>query len=103
MSKIFLALLIAFEMAADVTAKEFSLNGKIYLALVSIFLFVVANSCWLISLRHKSEMAVGANIFSVTTGVLALLIGVFLYGEVVSVKQYIGMALGAISLILLLA
>lgn len=99
---IFLALLIFFELLADIAAKEYSLSGKLSMALLAIFFYIAANTSWIVSLRSKSALAIGANIFSVTTGITALIIGVFIYGEIVSTKQYIGIALGTISLFLLI-
>ena len=98
---IFLCGLVLFESLADVFAKEFSLHNKLWMAVVSIALYVVANSSWLMSLRDQSTLTVSANIFSVSSGILALLIGVFLYGEALSIRQGAGVALGILSLILL--
>ena len=101
-SAIFLFLLIAFETVADVFSKEYSLKGRLYLGVVALLFFLIANTCWLVSLRYKSQLAVGANIFCVAQGLAALAIGVWWYGETISSQQYVGVVLGIAALGLLI-
>jgi len=101
LAAVYLFLLIFLETIADIFAKEYSLKGNLIRAGVSLSFYLVANACWLVSLRYKSNLAVGANIFCVAQGVAALMIGVWMYGEVLSIQQYVGVAIGIIALILL--
>lgn len=95
-----LALLIFFELCADVVAKEFQQRHFIWLACSAIFLYVAANSFWLLSLRQGASLSIGATIFSVASAVLAVLIGVGVYKETVQLHQWIGIGLGTVSLML---
>lgn len=101
MSVPFLLGLIVFEIVADVFAKEYSLKPAPLRGVLALSFYVAANTSWLLSLRIKSALAQGANIFSVSTGIIAAVIGVWFYGEALEPRQYAGIALGAVSLALL--
>jgi multidrug transporter EmrE-like cation transporter len=90
----FLLLLVAFELLADILAKQFAVSGKYIFAGLSILGFVAANTAWLISLRTGAELSKGAMLFSVLSAIGAVLIGILLYHEKVGPYQYIGLALG---------
>lgn len=90
----YLLLLVAFELVADILAKQFSLNGKLVFAVLSILGFVIANIAWLVSLRTGAELSKGAVLFSVLSGIGAVLIGIFIYHEKASPYQLVGLALG---------
>ncbi len=90
----FLLLLVAFELLADILAKQFALSGKLVFAVLSIVGFIAANTAWLISLRTGAELSRGAILFSVLSGIGAVILGVFVYREKVSPYQVIGLLLG---------
>ncbi|HET7638968.1 MAG TPA: SMR family transporter [Ktedonobacteraceae bacterium] len=94
----FLLLLVAFELVADILAKQFSLNGKLIFAVLSILGFVAANLAWLVSLRTGAELSKGAVLFSVLSGIGAVLIGVLIYHEKANPYQLIGLALGVVAI-----
>jgi multidrug transporter EmrE-like cation transporter len=90
----FLLLLVAFELLADILAKQFSLNGRILFAILALLGFLAANTAWLISLRTGAELGKGAVLFSVLSGIGAVMIGVLVYHEKTTPWQIIGLALG---------
>ncbi len=90
----YLLLLVIFELLADVLAKQFAVSGKYVFALLSIVGFVAANTAWLISLRTGAQLSKGAVLFSVLSGIGAVLIGVFAYHEKTTPYQIIGLVLG---------
>ncbi len=96
-----LTLLIVFELVADILAKEWSLHGTVIRWIGAIMAYVVANIFWLFALRNGSGLARGAVIFSVSTAVVAVILGIFLYKENINKIQIIGIILGTISLILI--
>jgi len=100
--QIFLFGLIIFEIIADIFVKYYSLSNKWYLAAMGLLCYVIANMSWIYSMKLNSSLAVGANIFAISTGIIALIIGVVFFQEMVTTKQLIGMFLGAVSLILIL-
>ncbi len=93
-----LSLLIVFEIIADILAKQYSLNHKMLFAILALLGYVTANTFWLFALRNGSGLARGAVIFSVATGIIAVVIGVGLYHETVSRQQIIGLVLGILSI-----
>lgn len=93
--------LIAFELIADVFAKEYSLKGGPLLWCLSILGFVIANSFWLYSLKNGAGLARVATIFAVSTALLAIIIGIYFYDEKLSSFQSAGIIVGIISLVLI--
>ena len=96
-----LALLIVFEILADIFAKEYSLKGHWYLWLSAIGVYVIANIFWLSSIRNGSGLARGSVIFGVASTVIAFAIGIYFYKEDTTRIQLAGMILGIISLALI--
>ncbi|GHO54782.1 EamA family transporter [Ktedonobacter robiniae] len=94
----FLLLLVAFELIADILAKQFALSGKYAFAVLSIIGFIAANTAWLISLRTGAELGKGAVLFSVLSAIGALIVAYVLYNEKVNIYQVIGLILGVISI-----
>lgn len=90
----YLLLLVAFELVADILAKQFAVSGKYIFGILSILGFIAANTAWLISLRTGAELSKGAVLFSVLSGIGAVLIGVLVYHEKTTPYQYIGLILG---------
>ena len=95
-----LALLIIFELLADICAKEYQGTLRWYMAAGAILLYVTANSFWLLSLRQGATLSIGATIFSVASAALAVFVGVGIYKEAVHLHQWIGIGLGLVSLAL---
>ena len=96
-----ISLLIIFEVIADIFAKEYSLRSHWYLWAGAILAYIVANIFWLWGIKSGSGLARGAIIFSVASAILAVIIGLYFYGEHTNKIQMAGMILGAISLILI--
>jgi multidrug transporter EmrE-like cation transporter len=96
-----LILLVVFEAGADIVAKYFAITNKMYVAVGALLLYVLANIFWLIALKGGVELATGAVIFSISSEILAIFIGLLIYHEQISVLQGIGIILGIISLVLL--
>jgi drug/metabolite transporter (DMT)-like permease len=96
-----LLLLIIFEAVADVFAKEWSLKKMIWFAIISLALYLVANSFWLFSLKNGAGLGRGAIIFSVASAIIAVILGMVLYKEPINRIQIIGFLLGVVSLVLI--
>ena len=94
-----LSISVFFEMVADILAKNWSLRGGWYLASFSLLGYMLANVFWLFALKNGSGLTKGAIIFSISSAVVATILGVFFYKEDLSTIQMIGVFLGLISLI----
>lgn len=97
----FLLLLVAFELIADVLAKQFAISGKAAFAVLALSGFVAANAAWLASLRTGAELGRGAILFSVLSAIGAVGIGLVFYHEKTSPLQLLGLALGIVAVALL--
>jgi|SRR3989338_7404240 len=94
-----LAILIFFELVADIFAKNWSLKGGFWLAASALVAYLLANTFWLFALKNGSGLGRGAIIFSVVSALIAILLGLFLYDEKVTTPQVIGIILGLLSLV----
>jgi len=97
-----LMILVAFEGLADIFAKEWSLRAAGWKAAAALACYLAANTFWLFALRSGAGLARGELIFSVSCTGLALGLGVLLYRETLSQAQWVGTALGLISIYLLI-
>lgn len=97
-----LALLIVFEIIADILSKEWSLNTqRSILWFLAIGAFIIANIFWLNALKNGAGLARGAILFTIVTTIIAAIIGLYVYKESVTHMQLLGIFLGFVSLILL--
>ena len=96
-----LIFLILFEIVADIFAKEYSLRDNWYFGGGALLAYVLANMFWLWAIKSGSGLARGATIFGVASAIIAVLIGLYFYGEEANKFQLAGMALGVLALILI--
>lgn len=96
-----LSILVLFEAIADIFSKNWSLKGGWVLAAGALVSYAIANTFWLFALKNGSGLGKGAVIFSISSAVLAIALGFFLYKEPVSRLQFIGLILGIVSLVLI--
>jgi len=98
-----LALLIFFELVADIFAKEWSLKQHlVWLAVFALAAYLIANTFWLFALKNGSGLAKGAMIFAIASAGIAVTLGYFVYKEPLSTTQIVGLGFGLVSLVLLL-
>jgi uncharacterized membrane protein len=100
---IYLLGLIILESFADIFAKKYGMEQRSLWFICAIGSYVAANTSWLIYMSKLNNLTIGANIFSVASGLLAAFIGIGFYGEIVDTKHIIGIVLGMVSLWLLLS
>jgi multidrug transporter EmrE-like cation transporter len=99
---LFIGLLVLFELVADVFAKEWSLGRPWWFAAAALFFFLVCNSFWLLALKSGAGLARGVVLFAVGTTLTASTLGILWYREHLSPTQLVGIALGLISVGLLI-
>ncbi|MCX6752810.1 MAG: EamA family transporter [Candidatus Nomurabacteria bacterium] len=97
-----ISLLIVFEVIADIFAKQWSLGSNKYFWIFALTAYLIGNVFWLFALKNGSGLSRGAVIFSLSTEILAICIGLFFYHESVNKIQILGMFLGLVSLFLIL-
>src|SRR5579859_3902361 len=97
----FILVLVAFELIADIFAKQFGMTGKVVFGVLAILGFVLANLAWLFSLRNGAELGKGSILFSALSGIGAVALGLLVYHEKVNRYQLIGLVLGIAAIIFL--
>ena len=95
-----LAFLIVFEILADVFAQEYALKPHAARWSLAIAAYIIANSFWLEAMKRGVGLGKGAILFNVSTGIIAVLIGMF-YKEQITLQHWIGIGLGLVSTYLL--
>lgn len=96
-----LSILIIFEGVADYFAGKWGVTGSMRFAIISFVGYAMGNLSWLIAVHNGSGLARGAEIFSIVSALLAILIGIVVYKESLTTIQIIGVVLGVISIVLL--
>jgi multidrug transporter EmrE-like cation transporter len=89
-----LILLIAFEAVADIFSKEWSLHQLSWQWITAISFYILANVFWLFAIKNGSGLARGSVIFSIASGILGTLIGLFLYKEQIGKYELVAFVLG---------
>lgn len=97
-----LIFLVLFEGLADVIAKKFAITNKSIIAIGALSVYMIANIFWLISLKNGADLSRGAILFSLLSYLLAIIIGVGIYKEHLSLVQSIGVGLGIVSLVMIM-
>lgn len=94
----FLLVLVAFELLADILAKQFAVSGKMVFAILALAGFIAANVAWLTSLRTGAELGKGAVLFSVLSAVGAVIVGMTMYHEKITWYQGVGLFFGIVAI-----
>ncbi len=96
-----LSFLVLSELVADIFAKEYSLKGHNWLWVCAIIGYIFANIFWLSAIKNGSGLARGAILFSISSAVVATILGIFIYHESLNKIQIIGIVLGLLSITLI--
>lgn len=96
-----LSILVFFELIADILAEKWSLAHHGWLWAAALVCYMLGNVSWLIALRNGSGLGRGAVLFSVASALLAVIVGIVMYHEKVTVVQALGIMLGIASIALI--
>ena len=101
--KLFLGVIllaIAFEVAADILFKKWSLDGRNTLLLIGIGLYTIGTIGWAFSLKFES-LSKAVSVFMVLNLIAVILAGYFIFKEEVSLVNGAGIILGVVSVVLM--
>jgi drug/metabolite transporter (DMT)-like permease len=87
--------------AADILAKEWSVRPRFFTLAASFFAYSLVAVAWFLCLRAGSGLARGISTIAIITATIAVLVGIFVYKEQISMVQAAGMILGVLALILI--
>jgi drug/metabolite transporter (DMT)-like permease len=86
----------------DYLSKKFSLNPNWHLAFYAASAYLVGVLFWFRMIYHFQSLARAGELWILTSGVLLLVISQCIFHEPLSPRQWAGVALGLIAIVLLL-
>jgi multidrug transporter EmrE-like cation transporter len=95
-----LIIAILLEVAGDVFFKKWSLSSRSAMLVIGAILYFAGSIFWAISLKYETLSKAGT-IFMIANFVLIALVGVLYFKEDLSLTNKLGIALGALSIILI--
>lgn len=100
---LFISLSLLFEIGGDIFIKLSSnLNSKKFiLTLLTFASYNIMLLFWLLAVRIDKNITVPGTVWLMAGEVLLVILGVFFFKEVITVKQYIGIFFALIALFLL--
>ena len=93
--------LLLCELTADFLGKKWTLHRKSILFIGSLSLYVIGNAFWLFAVLSGSGLARGITLFAVGQEMAAVAMGVAYFKEKLTRKQYAGLLLGFITILLI--
>lgn len=85
---------------AGVLFKRWALTANIIFLISGIILYIMDTTVWALLLKRGAQLSVGGALWSAISLIIACMAGVFLFGEKLSLIQYIGITLVCIGMIL---
>lgn len=93
---IFLIAMIAYGFG-EYTSKLFSLNPSIKLVILTILLYIVPNICWFPLILWFKKLTIIGSLWNLGYVLITLFVGFFIFHEVVTTIQMIGIILAIIA------
>lgn len=82
-------------------SKLYSISPSSLFFFISIFLFMGTSSCWMPAIASSKQLAVFGAIWSISCFLIQVFIGTVLFKEDMSMVKYVGIGMGATSILLL--
>lgn len=87
--------------AGEYFSKIWSEKPSLLLAIITVSCYAISVLAWLPALRAHGTLAVLSTIFALIGLLAGVVIGIFIFHEPVTLKQYIGISLAIVATILL--
>ena len=97
---ILLGAAVLLEVIGDIFFKKYALEDKKIIIIVGLIFYFLGSILWAISLKFESLSKAGT-IFMILNLILIVLVGTLYFKEELSLANKIGIALGALSIILI--
>jgi multidrug transporter EmrE-like cation transporter len=91
---------VSFEIVADIMFKKWATENKNLLMVGGLFIYLAGTVIWAYSMRYNL-FSKAVSIFSILNFIAAILVGVILFKEDLSLINKIGIALGLASIVLI--
>ena len=82
-------------------SKLYSISPSNFFFFTSLITFMFVTMCWMPAIEASKQLAVFGAIWSISCFLIQVFIGIVLFREDISITKYIGIGMGAISIILL--
>jgi glucose uptake protein GlcU len=93
--------LLLCELTADFLGKKWTIQKKSFLFVASLSLYVIGNAFWLFAVMSGIGLARGITLFAVGQEMAAAAMGVLYFKEKLSRRQYAGMLLGLVTIVIM--
>jgi multidrug transporter EmrE-like cation transporter len=97
---ILVGLAVLLEVVADIFLKKWALQSKNVLLGIGLLLYFIGTVFWAYSLKYE-YLSRAITFFAVLNVIAIMLVGVYLFGEKLTLASKMGMLLGVISLVLM--
>jgi multidrug transporter EmrE-like cation transporter len=91
---------VILEVIGDVLFKKYALDSKKTLMIIGLIFYFLGSLLWAISLKYETLSKAGT-IFMLANIILIVLVGTLYFNEELSFANKVGIALGALSIILI--
>ncbi len=91
---------VALEIVADIFLKQWSIANKLSTLLIGLVIYALGTLLWALALRHQN-LANAIAVFTVFNLIAVVLVGMYYFGEQLSVTNKLGILLGIVSMVLL--
>ena len=82
-------------------SKLYSMSPSSLFFFASVLLFMGVSSCWMPAIASSKQIAVFGAIWSISCFLIQVFIGIVMFKEDVSMVKYVGIGMGATSILLL--
>ncbi len=85
----------------DYASKKFAIHPSAMWGSVAIAAYAAAGGVWLLALTERNLLSIVGPIWSVASFIVTVLIGIFVFGESLSLMVALGVMLGAASIVIM--
>ncbi len=91
---------VVLEIVADIFLKQWTIANKLPTLLIGLVIYALGTLLWALALRHQN-LANAIVVFTIFNLIAVVLVGVYYFGEQISLTNKLGILLGIVSMILL--
>ena len=85
----------------EYTSKLFANNPSLKLALWALFIYVVCNTFWLLSLLSRNSISTMGAMMAAGAAIVSVMVGKFAFHEVITATSWVGIAFALVAIVLL--
>jgi drug/metabolite transporter (DMT)-like permease len=90
-----------FYTVGEILSKKYANTGGHYYAIFAVLMYLIVSILWLPTLQAKNTIAIIGTIWAIFYSLVAVLLGIFVFKEHLSIYNYVGVFLGLGSIYLL--